>query len=424
MSDNKKRNFFVLLLISFSAAIIYQVPYLKYVFYDALIETLGVTNAELGELSAIYGGVAMWSYFFGGIIADKVRVKTLYTFSMIVCGGLILWYSTLPSFNTLRVIFALMGVFSIFTFWGARQKVVRLLSTEDSYSTNQGISSGLYGGGSMLAGFVAMYIIGQAAATHTGVVGMLIYYGVACIALGIASWFFIPSFENEITKGKPLLSFDELKEAVKLPIVWLVTISVFSVYALYVSISYTTPYLTNIYGASEVLVAGISTFRSYGIMLFAAPMIGVLARKIGSTARTIVYASIIAIVCVVLFLVLPKEASLLIPVVALTMIAAFFIGGAYGIYFAQLGDGKLPVHIFGAATGIVSIIGFIPDVFIHPMVGGWLDTYPGLEGYNYVFYMMIGFAIVSILASSAIMRQLFPSWCKPEGVLNREIIIY
>ena len=404
MNNGKSKNMAILLLISFAAAMIYQVPYLKYVFYDVVMNTLELSHAQLGELSAIYGGIAMWSYFFGGVIADKVRVKYLYSFSLIVNGGLIYWYSTLPDFNTLRIIFALMAVFSIFTFWGARQKVVRLLSTEDSYPTNQGISSGVYGGGSMIAGFIAMFIMGQAAAAHLGLVNMLVYYAIACAALGVISWFCIPSFDDEITEGKPLLSFDELKEAVKLPIVWLVTISVFSVYALYVSISYTTPYLTNIYGASDVLVAGISTFRSYGIMLFASPMIGILARKIGSTARTIVYASVIAIVCVALFLVLPKEASLLIPVVALTMLAAFFIGGAYGIYFAQLGDGKLPVHIFGAATGIISIIGFIPDVFIHPMVGGWLDTYPGVQGYNYVFYMMIFFAIVSILASSAIMR--------------------
>ena len=43
------KNVITLIIISVAAAIIYQVPYLKSVFYDALQEALGVTHTELGS---------------------------------------------------------------------------------------------------------------------------------------------------------------------------------------------------------------------------------------------------------------------------------------------------------------------------------------------------------------------------------------
>ncbi|WP_152557229.1 MFS transporter, partial [Photobacterium sanctipauli] len=391
---------------SISASIIYQVPYLKYVFYDQMVAALNVTNTELGKLSGIYGMIAMFCYPIGGILSDKFRIKNLFSMSMVVMGLLTLWMSTLPSYNTLKVIYALMAIFSILTFWASRQKAIRLISHGNSYPKNQGLSSGILGCTSMLFSFFITYVISQSLDYKSGFQVALYYYGAALIVLGALSYIVIPRFDDEISaetkssNGK--LSLSVVKEVLRLPIVWLTTVSVFSVYGLYITVSYTTPYLTNIYGISESTVSIISSIRTYGLMLISAPLLGYLAMKIGSTARMIVYSSIIALVCVACFVLLPKDAGFILPVTIITLIAALFVGGSYGVYFAQFADGKVPVYMFGTATGIVSFVGFMPDVFVHPLIGSWLDSYQGIEGYNYLFGLMAVFATMSLLASFSI----------------------
>lgn len=408
MSFFKSREFIILLVVSISASIIYQVPYLKYVFYVQMIEALSVTNTELGQLSGLYGMVAMICYPIGGVLSDKFRIRHLFSMSMVIMGLLTWWMSTLPSLITLKAIYVLMAVFSILTFWASRQKAIRLISPGTSYPKNQGLSSGILGGASMLTSFYITYVIGKAIDYKAGVQSALYIYGALLVGLGILSYFVIPKFSDEITKvddtKKSRLSFAVVVETIKLPIVWLMTLSVFSVYGLYITVSYTTPYLTNIYQLSDSSVSIISSIRTYGLMLVAAPLLGFLAMKIGSTAKMIVYSSVVAIIAVAMYVVLPKDSSYIIPVVVLTLTVALFVGGSYGIYFAQFSDGKVPVHMFGTATGIVSFIGFSPDIFVHPLIGSWLDRYDnGITGFYYVFGLMAVFATLSLIASSSIM---------------------
>jgi Na+/melibiose symporter-like transporter len=70
-----------------------------------------------------------------------------------------------------------------------------------------------------------------------------------------------------------------------------------------------------------------------------------------------------------------------------------------GIYFALLEEGGIAPAVTGTAAGVISAVGFTPDVFM-PLVGGvMLDAYPGAEGYRY-FYLFISIlcAIGSVAA--------------------------
>ena len=71
--------------------------------------------------------MATFSYFVGGIVADKFSARKLLTFSFIVTGLLGLWFSTFPGFTTSRIIFVLMGISTIITYWSACVKATRML---------------------------------------------------------------------------------------------------------------------------------------------------------------------------------------------------------------------------------------------------------------------------------------------------------
>ncbi|MDD4320989.1 MAG: MFS transporter [Acidaminococcaceae bacterium] len=399
----KTNKLLTLLIISISGGIIYQVPYLKTVFYDPLQSALGVTHTQLGSLSSLYGIVAMILYIPGGIFADKFRIKYLYTISMISCGILIFWYATIPSFLALQIIHVLLAVFSILTFWSARLKVVRFLSDAENYPTNQGISNSIYAVAAMLSSFGALAFMSRKTDSIQNLKFALIFYGILHIVFGVLSYFTIPKFDDEINEGAKF-NVDEMIIAIKTPGVWLVSISLFLVYAVHVSIPYTTPYLTNVYLAPVALISLISIIRNYGINIVSTPIAGAIAKKIGSTSNIVfIFCALIATL-VSVFLFLPANSTLMVPIIILSLICAFFTTALNGLSIVQLEEVGVPKNIFGAATGLVSIIAYIPDVFLYTLYGSWLDKYEGRSGYNKIFIAVILFSLIGIFISGIITK--------------------
>ena len=127
MKGETFKKYFLLTVIALGAGVIYKVAYMREAFYDAMLSGFQITNTQLGTISSIYGTVALISYLPGGILADKVSYKKLLTISFIGSGLLSLWCSTMPSFGMIKVIFGLMGVTTILTYWSAFVKTVRSL---------------------------------------------------------------------------------------------------------------------------------------------------------------------------------------------------------------------------------------------------------------------------------------------------------
>jgi MFS transporter, GlpU family, inner membrane protein len=61
-----------------------------------------------------------------------------------------------------------------------------------------------------------------------------------------------------------------------------------------------------------------------------------------------------------------------------------------------------------SVTGIVSVVGYTPDIFVAP-VGGWLlDRSPGVPGHRHYYLFLGAFALLGLLAT-AIFRRLIPT---------------
>jgi len=59
---------------------------------------------------------------------------------------------------------------------------------------------------------------------------------------------------------------------------------------------------------------------------------------------------------------------------------------------------KISSRHTGTAVGIISVIGFTPDIFFASIAGRILDASPGIEGHQQYFLMLSGFAMVGMLA--------------------------
>ena len=76
--------------------------------------------------------------------------------------------------------------------------------------------------------------------------------------------------------------------------------------------------------------------------------------------------------------------------------------GTYAIralYFSIMQEGKIPLIYTGTAVGIISVIGYTPDIFATPAFGYLLDRYPGIYGHQLVFFILAMFSVLGLMSS-------------------------
>lgn len=395
---------FLIVLISMGSSIVYTPMYLKSVFYDPLMTALGATNADLGAMVSVYGIAAMICYLPSGIVADKFRMRTLATVGFLGTAALTFVYATLPSITTCYILFGGMGVTSILIWWGTRFKVIRLCCEEEEYASKIGISYSIYGIAGLIVGLINVAIVGAIADAVAGVQVMIAFLGVLITILGVLSFFLIPDFKGEINKEAKLFSLKEALEAIKHPGVMWACLAYFCVYAVYQGATYTTPYLTQVFAADGNLVNVVGLVRTYGIGLLAGPIIGWLATKLKSPSKAMSLCFILAIGVLVGFIAFPHDTNLVMAISALVVVFGFTTYGAFSIGSSPLSEVKIPMRIFGTAAGLLSVIGFLPDTFIHTWYGSMIDA-QGVAAYSQIFGIEALLAVLGIVFLMLLLRS-------------------
>ncbi|MEG0376242.1 MAG: MFS transporter [Raoultibacter sp.] len=387
---------FLIALVSMGSSIIYTPIYLKNVFYEPLMQGLGCTNADLGALLSCYAITAVITYLPAGILADKIRMRTL---SWIGFGGtavLTFIYAMLPSLGMLYVLFVGFGITSILIWWGTRFKIVRLCCAEDEYAGKIGASYSIYGAAGLIIGFINTAIVSAIAVPALGIQVLLVFLGVLIAILAVLSFIFIPDFKGEIDKNAKMFSLAEVVRAIKHPGVLWACLAYFFVYAVYQGVTYTTPFMTSAFAAPVVVVSIVGLIRTYGIGLIAGPIAGFVADKMKSPSKSILIFFAAAVIVLAAFLVLPRDAAMVFAVAALVVVLGFVTYGAFSIGSSPLTEAKVPMSIFGTASGILSVVGFMPDVFIHTWFGGMIDA-QGDAAFSPIFMILIVFAVAGCL---------------------------
>ena len=73
--------------------------------------------------------------------------------------------------------------------------------------------------------------------------------------------------------------------------------------------------------------------------------------------------------------------------------------GLRGVYFALLQETHVPPHMTGTAVGLISLVGFTPDIFFAAIGGRLLDNAPGLLGHQHYFIFLASIMAVGIFAT-------------------------
>ena len=385
-----------LLLLATGAGIIFQLPYIRETFYVPIQNAMNLSNAQMGLLSSGYATMSLFSYFIGGIIADKFSARKLLTFSFIATGALGLWFSTFPGYTISRVIFVLMGISTIITYWSACIKATRMLGTEEEQGRLFGLQEGLRGI------MNALLVFGMTAAfTHFAdevarASAAIKVCSIVVIIIGILNFIFIEDTKKEENSESFIEVTKGMFKALLIPRVWLLVAIVFTAYSVYGLIAYATTFAQKFYGLSAASAATLGGIR-YLIQGAGGIVGGFLADKLKSRFKVIIGGCIGLALSFGLFIVVPSKASLCVMVVANFFVGLFFIYAVRSQYFAVHDDAGIPLNMSGRVSGIASCLGYTPDIFMYTLVGSWMDNY-GRTGYNMTWaYAMVAAVLCAII---------------------------
>ena len=408
-SPVKKGSFLSITLLILSGELVFLLPYvLARVFRPTFLEVFDLSNFQLGSLFSVYGIVALLSYVYGGVISDKFQPKILIAASMFftALGGLVL--ISYPSYFILSLLYGYWGFTTVFLFWGAMIKATRVWGG----ANNQGLAFAFLDGGRGLV------------AASMGTLGVLIFSTFLTNDIESASLMerkeafkyviLFSSFtvfltgvfvlllmktnpQNESKNVSTLDSFSNIKTVLKIQSVWLIMIIIISAY-----IGYKVTDIYSLYASEVMLFNDIEAAKIGSLQLYLRPLVCVIIALIADKTS---YINLITIGFITMLIGSVIFAS---GIVESNMNFVFYLSlivvatGTYAIralYFSIMQEGRIPLILTGTAVGLISVIGYTPDIFATPMIGYLLDTYPGILGHQYVFSVLVIFSLLGLLAS-------------------------
>ena len=94
------------------------------------------------------------------------------------------------------------------------------------------------------------------------------------------------------------------------------------------------------------------------------------------------------------------EPSLTILFFISVIVIAIGVYAARALYFAVMQEGKIPIVLTGTAVGLISLVGYTPDIFASATFGYLLDANKGEAiGFQNVFWMFTGFSVVGAITA-------------------------
>lgn len=408
MNNSKFKRYFQFILIVLAAGAIYPIIYLKTNYQETLLEVFQMTLPQLNSIYSVLGIVWVIGYFPSGLLSDKFSAKWLLSLSLIATalGGF--WFAQIPSYNNVVIVYFIWGVFSVFTFWSAHMKLVKLLAKEEEEGRFFGILDGGRGVVEALLASVAVFIFARVMGTGTeladkrsAIVSIIYMYSSVILLVGILCTIFVQDDKKMGEKGKTAESEQKIRIAdfamvFKNKFVYIMGGIIFMSYAVYWTVYYLGGFLQTNIGFDAVSVGQIMV-----VVLWMRPVGGViggfLADKYGK-GNILSLSLLLAVVCLGSIAVLPATLGKTFFTV-LIVASGIFLYAIRGTYWSLLGDTRIDKKIMGSAIGFISFVGYLPDIILPAFNSFLFTTFGDNGGYNAYF---IASAIMGLVGISLV----------------------
>lgn len=400
MNHKTKLQFTLLIL---AAEIMYALPFvLIRIFRTTLSNAFNINNHHIGTCFTLYGITSLISYLIGGFIADKFQPKYLMSIALFLTGiGGFIWVYY-PSIETLYLLYVYWGVTTIMLFWSPLIKAVRIIGAKKNQVTAFTILEGGRGIVASIIGIIGLLIISivipkeNSSQLQLQKMMNLVYLMTSILIIFIA--FLILLLPN-IGKNSQIITQNNFKDNIlkvfKYPVVWILMIIIFTSYLGYKITAVFTQYVSEFYGYSTKESTILATIFLL-LRFFVCVLILIFARKLNPAKLMVISFFIMAFGSLLLifnhhFLKLSLILSISIPALGVYALRA--------LYFTIIDTTKVPIQITGTLIGVVSVIGYSPELFIGKIEGLFLEESSGINGFEYLFILLFITSVIGLTCS-------------------------
>ncbi|HFU0673646.1 TPA: MFS transporter [Escherichia coli] len=389
---------------------IFKLSSMKDVFYVPMQADWGLTNTQIGFGFTIYAAVQTIGLFSSLYIADRFSKKILLPAGLIGVGLCGAYLTTLPPFSGYLIAFGAMAFFGEVVYWPVLLKAVRLLGNRDEQGRMFGFLEAGRGVVDVLIASGALFVFVQFGEGKAGMQAGLVYYTLITIIVGIITYFIVDADDRTIPQNDEDVNkqiFKGIKNVVKSPNLWLASFCVFFVYSAYCGLTYFIPFLKDIYALPVALVGAYGIINQYGLKMVGGPVGGYLADKIShSPVIYLKWTFLISAVAMLLFIQLPHDSMNVYLGMTATLGFGAIIFSQRAIFFAPMDEIGTPREFAGSAMAFGCIIGYMPSMFAYTLYGSLLDNFSGIQGYNYVFSVMVAFSLLGFICATLLTRRM------------------
>ena len=403
--------FFRITALILAGEMIYGLPFHTQRFFRAtMLEAFDITNTQLGDMFAVYGATAMFSYFFGGPFADRYAARSLIAISLVLTAFGGLYMATFPGVWEMSALYGFWGITTSFLFWAALIKATR----DWGGAASQGLAFGILDGGRGLAaavfGAIAVAVLALYLPTETALVtdidrraglrSIILYYSLITLLCAAIVWFLLPHARNTVSERRKL--FAGVPEVIRRPLIWAQAAIIICAYCGYKGLDNFSLYAVQVLGQNEIDAARFATYGFF-IRPVACVIAGLIADRFDS-ARSI---AVLFVMLVASYSVLANAAAdtTALSIIYANLFVTFFaIFALRGIYYALLEETRTPKHLTGASVAVIAFVGYTPEVFFGPVTGRILDANPGVVGHQNFFAFLAAVSVVGILVTLLLIR--------------------
>ncbi len=399
------QKFTFMLVLVLAGELIFGLPFHTTRFFrPTFLEVFNFSNTQLGDVFAVYGITAMLAYFPGGVIADRFSPRLLMTISLFATAAGGVYMATIPGEVQMAMLYGFWGVSTVLLFWAAMISATRAWGGDLSQGKAFGI---LDGGRGLVAAAFAVFVVAvfstympaevelaSAAQRREGFRMVILLYSAATAVTGGLIWLVIPDsvVSGSSVRSNPLAG---MASVLRRPIVWAQAAIIICAYSAFKGTDNYSLYAVEVLGMDEVAAAKFTAYAAY-LRPVGAVAAGLLADRFSSSRMVAISFLLLTVSYGFLAIAVPSSAwmNLIFANLLVSYLAVFALRG---IYFALLHETKTPKHLTGSTVGLVSLVGYTPDIFFAPIGGRILDNAPGLVGHQNYFIFLTGISVIGML---------------------------
>jgi sugar phosphate permease len=358
--------------------------YLRQNFEISVLEALRISASDLGELYALLGFVFSVAYIPSGRLADLYQPRLLMSFALAAVGLLGLWFSTFPSLFELRLIFLGWGLAGGLCFWSSLIKAVNMLAD----SSEQGRFFGILDGGrglveAVLASIAVLMFRELSEPTDAATLRLLpvIYmYSIAALVFAVMVFLYVEDNPEHVAATRrpaageptqPGTLLGDLKTLARIPELWLLAVVMMIGQQLF-WVTYSISAFLQVNLGLTALAAGSVTLTK----LWMRPIGGITIGFLGDRySKELLLAWLLGLASTSLIAIcfLPLAGNMP-AIIGIVLVIGYLTYAIKGLYWSLLDLCPVPRRIVGLAIGLVSFIGYMPDVLL-PLYDGFLSRH-------------------------------------------------